>query len=100
LWSKANEEQLLLNIVRLRHNDTPSGLAVSAIATQFELLQNLSIVPFFTSSGADINQNFTSLLSQATADVVSRMTAARLGRVPGSTRHLLVILNCLLTAGR
>ena len=28
------EEQLLLNIVRLRYTDTPSSLAVSAIAAQ------------------------------------------------------------------
>jgi hypothetical protein len=44
--NRTTEEQLLLNIVRLRYNDTPSSLAVSAIATQFELQQNLSIVPF------------------------------------------------------
>ena len=31
------EQQLLLNIVRLRYTDTPSSLAVSAIAAQFEI---------------------------------------------------------------
>ena len=30
------EEQLLLNIVRLRYTDTPSSLAVTTIAAQFE----------------------------------------------------------------
>src|SRR5215470_6819202 len=34
------EEQLLLNIVRLRYTDTPSSLAISAIAAQFEVNRN------------------------------------------------------------
>lgn len=59
------EEQLLLNIVRLRYTDTPSSLAVSAIAAQFERSQTLGLTPFFTASGADINQSFTSVLPQA-----------------------------------
>src|SRR5436190_8633943 len=46
------EEQLLLNVVRLRYSDNPSSLAVSTIAAQFELAQKLSLVPFFTSSAA------------------------------------------------
>jgi hypothetical protein len=45
------EEQLLLNIVRLRYTDTPSSLAVSAIAAQFERSQSVQIIPFFTSAG-------------------------------------------------
>jgi hypothetical protein len=72
--TRTTEEQLLLNIVRLRYNDTPSSLAVSAIATQFELQQNLSIVPFFTSEGADINRSFTSLLPQAAVQHADRPT--------------------------
>lgn len=59
------EEQMLLNIVRLRYTDTPSSLAVSAIAAQFERSQTLGLTPFFTASGADINQSFTSILPQA-----------------------------------
>ena len=43
------EEQLLLNIVRLRYTDTPSSLAVTTLADQHELAQNLGLVPFFTS---------------------------------------------------
>ena len=43
-----SEEQLLLNIVRLRYTDTPSSLSVSTIAAQFERSQNLSIVPVET----------------------------------------------------
>src|SRR5262245_57672889 len=40
------EEQLLLNIVRLRYTDTPSSLGVSSIAAQFELQRNLQLTPF------------------------------------------------------
>jgi hypothetical protein len=59
------EEQLLLNIVRLRYTDTPSSLAVSAIAAQFERSQSVQIVPFFTSAGGDINRSFTAVLPSA-----------------------------------
>jgi hypothetical protein len=45
------EQQLLLNIVRLRYTDTPSSLAVSGIAAQFEVTKNVQIIPFFVASG-------------------------------------------------
>src|SRR5215472_13993965 len=38
-----SEEQLLLNIVRLRYTDTPSSLSVSTIAAQFERSQSLQL---------------------------------------------------------
>ena len=41
------EQQMLLNIVRLRYADTPSSLAVSSVATQYELLNSIGIVPFY-----------------------------------------------------
>src|SRR5262245_36450667 len=44
-----SEEQLLLNIVRLRYSDNTSSLAVSSIAAQVELVRRLQLVPFFTS---------------------------------------------------
>src|SRR5262249_25111832 len=47
-----SEEQLLLNIVRLRYSDNPSSLAVSNIAAQFELAKKLQLVPFFTAAAA------------------------------------------------
>lgn len=59
------EEQLLLNIVRLRYMDTPSSLSISAIATQFERAQTFGLTPFFTAAGADINRSFTSVLPGA-----------------------------------
>src|ERR1700730_4332599 len=49
------EQQLLLNIVRLRYTDTPSSLAVSAIAAQFERSQGVQLTPFFTAAGGDVN---------------------------------------------
>ena len=49
------EEQLLLNIVRLRYTDTPSSLGVSNIAAQHELQQTLGIVPFFTSAASNFD---------------------------------------------
>lgn len=57
-----SEEEMLLNIVRLRYSDTPSSLAVSNIAAQFELSGNLGVTPFFA-AGAD--RGFNSVLPQA-----------------------------------
>jgi hypothetical protein len=48
----SSEEQLLLNIVRLRYTDTPSSLGVSSLADQYELTRNLGLTPFFTSAAA------------------------------------------------
>src|SRR5262249_62283143 len=47
-----SEEQLLLNIVRLRYSDNPSSIGVSNIAAQFELARKLQLVPFFTAAAA------------------------------------------------
>jgi hypothetical protein len=58
---RTTEEQLLLNIVRLRYTDTPSSLAVSAIAAQFERSLSLQLTPFFV---AGDNASFTAVLPQ------------------------------------
>src|SRR5262249_23072832 len=58
------EQQLLLNIVRLRYTDTPSSLAVSAIAAQFELSKNVQLMPFFVASGAEIARSYSAVLPQ------------------------------------
>src|SRR5215813_12597850 len=47
-----SEEQLLLNIVRLRYSDNPSSIAVTNIAAQAELTKRLQLVPFYTSAAA------------------------------------------------
>lgn len=46
------EQQLLLNIVRLRYTDSPSSLSVSSIAEQREVSAGLKAVPFFTAAAA------------------------------------------------
>jgi hypothetical protein len=58
------EQQLLLNIVRLRYTDTPSSLAVSAIAAQFERAQSFSLMPFLV-AGSDSNARLSGILPQA-----------------------------------
>jgi hypothetical protein len=47
-----SEQQLLLNIVRLRYIDTPSSLSISSIADQQEIVAGLKAIPFFTAAGA------------------------------------------------
>src|SRR3989454_8196744 len=61
---KTTEEQLLLNIVRLRYTDTPSSLAVSAIAAQFEITKNFQLTPFFVASGAEVAKTWAAVLPQ------------------------------------
>lgn len=58
------EEQLLLNIVRLRYTDTPSSLAVSAIAAQFETAKTFALTPFFVASGAEFARSYAAVLPQ------------------------------------
>ncbi len=58
------EEQLLLNIVRLRYTDTPSSLAVSAIAAQFETAKTFQLTPFFVASGAELAKSYAAVLPQ------------------------------------
>src|SRR5215471_15730058 len=61
-----SEEQLLLNIVRLRYTDTPSSLAVSSIAVQLQQQSSLQLTPFLVAAGGDVHiRSFTSVLPQA-----------------------------------
>src|SRR5262245_19672279 len=70
-----SEEQLLLNIVRLRYSDNPSSVAVSNIAAQFELVKKLQLVPFFTAAGAgDAGTYRGSVLPGAELDAADRPT--------------------------
>jgi hypothetical protein len=69
-----SEQQLLLNIVRLRYTDTPSSLSIANIAAQFELVKSLQLVPFFTASGAVINESFRSVLPSAGIAAADRPT--------------------------
>lgn len=75
-----SEQQLLLNIVRLRYIDTPSSLSISNIADQQELTTGLGIVPFFTSAGAgDLGSYRGSILPQAS---MTRSTRPTLSYIP------------------
>ncbi|MFO0847685.1 MAG: hypothetical protein U0871_03855 [Gemmataceae bacterium] len=69
------EEQLLLNIVRLRYTDNPSSLSVSAIADQHELVAGLRAMPFFTAAAAgDLGTYRGSVLPQAELSAANRPT--------------------------
>lgn len=70
-----SEQQLLLNIVRLRYVDTPSSLAISSIADQQEMVAGLGLVPFFTSAGAGNDGTYrNSILPQANLSGTTRPT--------------------------
>lgn len=71
---KTTEEQLLLNVVRLRYTDTPSSLAVSAIAAQFEIAKSFQVTPFFVASGAEIAKTYAAVLPQLGIAGVDRPT--------------------------
>jgi hypothetical protein len=69
------EQQLLLNIVRLRYTDTPSSLAISNIAAQFELVKGLQLVPFFSATGGDNNRgSYGAVLPQVALGSADRPT--------------------------
>jgi hypothetical protein len=63
------EEQFLRNLVRMRYNETPAALNVTAIAAQYELSAQAEARPFFvapnTSNG--IFKSFTSILPDVSA---------------------------------
>ncbi len=69
------EQQMLLNIVRLRYSDTPSSLAVSSVAVQTERVRSLQLMPFFGVVGGEAQiRGSGSLLPQAQITVVDRPT--------------------------
>jgi hypothetical protein len=71
---RTSEEQLLLNIVRLRYCATPSSLAVTSIAGQHELVKSLKLLPFFTTGGDVEPRSFTALLPEAELNAADRPT--------------------------
>ncbi len=69
------EQQMLLNIVRLRYTDTPSSLAISSIATQTERTRSLQLVPFFGVVGGEAQlRGGQALLPGAAISTVDRPT--------------------------
>src|SRR2546430_4761510 len=71
---RTTEQQLLLNIVRLRYIDTPSSLAISTIADQHELSSSLKMIPFLAASGDVAPRGFRALLPQAELLAAERPT--------------------------
>src|SRR6516225_2233239 len=69
------EQQLLLNIVRLRYTDTPSSLGLTAIAEQQEAIAALKAMPFFTAAAAgDLGTYRGTVLPEAELTRSSRPT--------------------------
>ena len=70
------EQQLLLNIVRLRYTDNPSSLAVTAIADQQEVAAGLKAIPFFAADagGMSFGGYRGSILPQAELTRATRPT--------------------------
>jgi hypothetical protein len=60
---QVKEEQLLLNLVRLRYNDNLAHLDVSSIAAQYEVDAQVQLQPFFTAQGANIGPPFGPFMS-------------------------------------
>lgn len=71
---RTSEEQLLLNIVRLRYTDTPSSLSVTTIAAQHEVVKSLKLIPFFGPSQNTQLGPFSTILPQAELNTADRPT--------------------------
>ena len=72
------EQQLLLNIVHQRYDETPTQLDVSAIAAQYELSAQAEARPFFIapnpSNSNVIFKTFTAILPDANLQGANRPT--------------------------
>ena len=74
--TRVSEEQLLLNVVRLRYNDNPTRLDVASIAAQFELDATAEARPFFESPNpaGSVFNTFTRILPDVMGSVANRPT--------------------------
>ncbi|MFO0867161.1 MAG: hypothetical protein U0744_21405 [Gemmataceae bacterium] len=68
------EEQMLLNIVRLRYNDSPTNVAVSTIASQYAFEKSIKAVPFFAATGDVIPTAFSTVLPDVELLAANRPT--------------------------
>jgi hypothetical protein len=69
-----SEEEMLLNIVRLRYTDTPSSLQITNIAAQFELIKTLGLTPFFVAAGTAAANTSASVLPYGAVSGADRPT--------------------------
>lgn len=75
LVKSSAEQQMLLNIVRLRYADTPSSLAISSISTQNELVRSYGLLPFFGAVGSEAGvRGATTVLPTAQMAITDRPT--------------------------
>ena len=74
--TRVDEEQLLLNLVRVRYNDNPTRIDVSAIAAQYEIDANAEARPFFgtPNPAGDVFRTFTRILPDVSGNAASRPT--------------------------
>jgi hypothetical protein len=74
--ARVDEEQLLLNMVRLRYNDNPMRIDVSSIAAQYEAAAQAEARPFFgtPNPAGDVFQTFTRILPDVLGSVANRPT--------------------------
>jgi hypothetical protein len=74
--TRVSEEQLLLNLVRLRYNDNPTRLDVASIAAQYELDATGEARPFFESPNpaGSVFHTFTRILPDISASAADRPT--------------------------
>jgi hypothetical protein len=74
--TRVSEEQLLLNVVRLRYNDNPTRLDVASIAAQYELDAGAEARPFFEAPNpaGSVFNTFTRILPDLTASAANRPT--------------------------
>lgn len=77
---QVTEEQALLNLVRLRYNDTAMRLDVASIASQYELSAGAEARPFFLapnpSNSNVIFKTFTAILPDAMVSAANRPTVS------------------------
>jgi hypothetical protein len=74
--TRVSEEQLLLNVVRLRYNDNPTRLDVSAIAAQYEIDATAEARPFFAAPNpaGSVFESFTRILPDVLGTAANRPT--------------------------
>ncbi len=74
-----DNEQLLLNLVRLRYTDSTMTLDVSSVTTQYEIASGLEARPFFNSQAARVDgpppySTFSNILPFASLTTTNRPT--------------------------